>query len=124
MLTVRLIACTQPEKKIHCIKNLRAATGLGLRESKDIVDNLTGYGPPSSLPEIKVPENGTHLLDDYFTYEVVGGIVPDPARLALRAAVIDVTPATLASLAAALPVGSESRLLFDEAVSLLRSVGA
>lgn len=130
MLTVKLLSLIEPDKKIQAIKNLRAATGLGLAESKRVVDEMHGYAGSVRISggaqpqEVKVPEGNLDLIEERFTFEVLGGIVPDPARLALRAAVIDVTPATLESLGAVLPVGSESRLLFDEAVSLLRSVGA
>lgn len=45
MKNITLTECTDPERKIGAIKELRAATGLGLKDSKDIVDALTGGEP-------------------------------------------------------------------------------
>lgn len=44
-MKITLTTALKPDQRIQSIKALRAATGYGLRESKDIVDALCGFAP-------------------------------------------------------------------------------
>lgn len=121
MPTLRLLTCLTPDKKIHAIKDVRAATGLGLKEAKDVVDALTPPRPGSSPPEVQVPEHHISLIAESFTYERLDATI-ESARLALRAALTRVDPATLDSLAVGLPDDSQVRVALIEAAGLMRQV--
>lgn len=125
MLKVLLLTCTTPDKKIQAIKEVRQATGLGLKEAKDVVDTLVGGSVVAGKPvTVEVEAASLDILKDRFTFEVVANDAVDPSRLALRAALIGVPPDTLESLGLALPPASPTRVLLDEAAALMRSLGA
>jgi hypothetical protein len=48
------------QKKIHAIKGIRAATGLGLKEAKDLADTLD----QGTTPTIDVSDFGQQALDE------------------------------------------------------------
>jgi hypothetical protein len=66
-MRVRITGLTKPEKKIQAIKSIRSATGLGLKEAKDIADQVGG----GHEPVIDVVDAYSHFLDEGFiTYRV------------------------------------------------------
>jgi hypothetical protein len=59
----------RPEKKILAIKGIRAATGLGLKEAKDVADRV-GVGTEQT---IDVYDGGREVLDESgVTYRASG----------------------------------------------------
>ena len=50
-----VIRLMQTDKKIDAIKELRAATGLGLKEAKDIVEAFYDYVQPNNVTYDQVP---------------------------------------------------------------------
>lgn len=125
MLKVLLLTCLTPDKKIQAIKEVRTATGLGLKEAKTVVDTLIGGSVVHGQSvTIEVEAANLDILRDRFTFEVLSNEAVDPSRLALRAALIGVPPDTLESLGLALPPASPTRVLLDEAAALMRSLGA
>jgi large subunit ribosomal protein L7/L12 len=65
--TVILSAVTDPAKKINVIKEVRAITGLGLKESKDLVDNA-----PKTLRETVSKVDAEAIKAKV---EAVGGVI-------------------------------------------------
>lgn len=127
-MQIKLNSMTQPEKVIHTIKALRSATsdpltgrtGLGLKEAKDAIDTLRYGGKPEALV-VTVTEI-TDELTDYLDFTVLS-TDSDTTRIALRAAIIGVSPGTLEGLVAVLPVGHPVRIALTDASSQLRGAG-
>ena len=62
-----ILKSSAPDKKIAVIKEVRAATGLGLKEAKDLVD-----GAPKTVKESLPKEEAEKLKK---TLEAAGGVV-------------------------------------------------
>ena len=62
-----ILKSSAPDKKIAVIKEVRAATGLGLKEAKDMVD-----GAPKTVKEALPKEEAEKLKK---TLEAAGGVV-------------------------------------------------
>ena len=83
MKSVTLIEQRDPERRIQAIKAIRVATGLGLRDSKDIADNLIGFsraGGRVRIPatqQISVYDDAS--IDDLRNEFVVVEAVPSDA---------------------------------------------
>ena len=79
-MKIKLTGTTDPERKIHAIKGLRAATGLGLRDAKYICDDVfNGLPTVVELPDAKALD-ALKEANFEFTY-----VEPDPKELALAA---------------------------------------
>ena len=84
-MKVKLVKPHNPAKHIHAIKNLRVATGLGLKDAKFIADDVRGSLRPgvntiSPLPAdyvggiptvIDVPESALGALTEVYETELV-----------------------------------------------------
>lgn len=92
-MRVKITGTTDPERKIHAIKGLRAATGLGLRDAKYIIDDVfSGVATVVEVPNL----DATNTLREYnLVFELFEPIVKDAvinalARMPLHLTVADV----------------------------------
>ena len=85
-MRIKIFKALDLDRKIQNIKHLRNATGLGLKESKEIVDEL--FKNPSTLGiEVYVKDVFTDedwdAFDEWFVYEHADGTRSNPKNLHL-----------------------------------------
>lgn len=89
---------------LYAIKSLHAATGLGLRESKAIVDRLLDGGAPVAVDLIVAHPSMVERFNECFDWQAQAAPAPAPltlvvAKLAVKAAAQGLTPAALRAAA-------------------------
>ncbi|MGZ6587882.1 MAG: ribosomal protein L7/L12 [Solirubrobacteraceae bacterium] len=57
------------QKKIHAIKNLRAATGMSLKDAKDVIDDVSA-GRERTVESSSAPRVDALLSEGYISFRV------------------------------------------------------
>lgn len=76
-----LITAYNPHRYLQCIKGVRALTGLGLREAKELCDDLKNHGQPFVISTELGQREARAVLDECMVMGYVLDDGPMPAQI-------------------------------------------
>jgi hypothetical protein len=81
-MKIRITGTTEPDRKIHAIKGIRAATGLSLKDAKYVADGVFAGEP--TVVEVLDHASTNVLRAHSLTFELVELVVKDVVIDALK----------------------------------------